>query len=114
MQLSRKTSFIIIVIIASLLIGALIGFYFYERNANKPTTFLGSSTVGKSIGYNPATNVAQAPVINSGPDFVIGSTSVPVIPKLRHITIEPVSGAAFAFIPIYATTTTAASGTKKY
>ncbi len=102
MRLSRKSSFIVVIVIASLLIGGLIGFYFYTRNANKAPKFLGQTEAGRSLGYNPSINTPPTSTSTNNIEIPVGPV---VVPKLRHITNQAVAGGDFVFVDILATTT---------
>ncbi len=104
MRLSQRSSFLIIVIVASLLVGGLIGFYFYTKSKNKPVPFLGQDTSGKSLGYSPSINSPKTSS-STAENVPFATPNSVVIPKLRQITDQPISGADFVFVPITATTT---------
>lgn len=104
--MSRKTTFLVILIVVSLCIGGLTGFYFYSKNKNPEPTILGRNTTGRTFGgYDPgkvsvSTNQTDEPlIVPEGPE------KEPEIQKLRKISSEPVAGADFISIPLYATST---------
>lgn len=105
--MSRKTTFLIILIAISLLIGGLTGFYFYTKNKNVEPTILGKTTSGRSFGgYTPGNSGNSS---NQNTD----SLTVPNTPEktekevvlLRKISAEPIAGADFVSILIYASST---------
>lgn len=105
-MISRKNSFLIIVIAASLIIGGLIGFYFYTKTKNPAPASLGGTSRGRGFSnYNPdgATSTPTTP------DELSISTSTPtvdvVVPRLRKISDVPVAGANFVNIDIIGTST---------
>lgn len=101
MRLSNKTFIIIIVVVVSLLVGSLVGFYFYTKNANKSLVAVDQSNSGRSIGYDPNSDTTDSPVVETP----IPTTTKPlIVPKLRHITNQPIAGANFVTANIYATT----------
>jgi len=104
-MISKKTSFIIIILILSLLIGGLLGFYFYTKNKNPGSTFFGGKPSGSTNfgGYdpnslNPNTNIQTGTTT----PIIPGSTITEVeIPKLRKISDVPVAGVDFISVPVY-------------
>ncbi|MBU3668963.1 MAG: hypothetical protein FGM57_03270 [Candidatus Taylorbacteria bacterium] len=105
--MSRKATFLVILIVISLFVGGLTGFYFYSKNKNPEPSILGRNTSNRTFGgYNPDdANISD----NRNNDPLI----VPETPgekekvkKLRKISSEPVAGADFISIPLYATSTT--------
>lgn len=104
-MISKKTSFIIIILVLSLLVGGLLGFYFYTKNKNPGSTILGGRTGGNTNfgGYDPNGTIPSKPNETSTSTPIIpGSTLTEVkIPKLRKISDVPVAGVDFIAVPIY-------------
>lgn len=104
--MSRKTVFIIILIITSLSIGGLVGFYFYTKNKNSAPVILGKTTSGKSFGgYSPGglnqsgNQTDNTLSIEKGDEK--SDDNKP--PKLREISKEPIAGANFISTAVYST-----------
>ncbi|MES3005654.1 MAG: hypothetical protein V4664_01760 [Patescibacteria group bacterium] len=112
--MSKQNLTITVVLIVSLVLGGLFGFYFY---LNKKTGGELNNDVSRSFfGFGSTRSVIPTP---SEPSEV--STTTPVvtvtvpkpIPVLRHLTEAPVAGAAFVMKDIVSTSTTiVGSGTK--
>jgi hypothetical protein len=103
--MSRKNTFLIILIVVSLLIGGLTGFYFYSKNKNQTSTILGKETSGRSFGgYNPNSKNTSS---NQTDTLIIKNK--PITPekilRLRKISSEPVAGAGFVSVALYASST---------
>jgi len=96
-KLNRTNSFIIIVVVMSLLIGAVIGYYFYIKSKNPVPTFEGKDTRGVNFGYNPNSNAAHSDSTSSYSYTAGTSSPSEIVPRLRHITIEPIAGNDFVF-----------------
>ncbi|MCF7865790.1 MAG: hypothetical protein K9M11_04815 [Candidatus Pacebacteria bacterium] len=102
-MISKKTSLIIIILVVSLFVGGLIGFYFYTKNKNPGSTILGGQVNrGNFGGYDPNNpnsnnnnNGTSSPIINTG------TISEVKIPKLRQISDVPTAGTDFISTPIY-------------
>ncbi|HEY1037608.1 MAG TPA: hypothetical protein VGE62_03415 [Candidatus Paceibacterota bacterium] len=104
--MNRKVAFIIIVVTLSLLIGGLIGFYFYTLRTNPGTTIFGQNPGRNFANYDPA-NPNQGNATTSPQDpSIIGTSTVPtVVPKLRKISVSPVAGFSFVNKDIFASST---------
>ncbi|MBP6974408.1 MAG: hypothetical protein KBB54_00510 [Candidatus Pacebacteria bacterium] len=106
-MISRRTSFIIIIVVLSLLVGGLIGFYFYTKNKNPGSTILGNRIGGRTNfgGYDPDNQTATSSTnTNTSTTTPITNDIVPVntkVPKLRKISDVPTAGVDFVTIPIY-------------
>lgn len=104
-MISKRTSFIIIILVLSLLMGGLLGFYFYTKNKNPGSTILGGRPGGNTNfgGYDPNINNPNTPNnTNTSTPIVPEGTIVEVkIPKLRKISDVPVAGVDFVAVPIY-------------
>ncbi|MDQ5912418.1 MAG: hypothetical protein QG568_633 [Patescibacteria group bacterium] len=104
-MISKKTSFIIVILVLSLLVGGLLGFYFYTKNRNPGSTILGGRIGGNTNfgGYDPNSQNPSNPNTNgSSTPIVIGGVPVDTkIPKLRKISDVPVAGVDFIAVPIY-------------
>ena len=104
-MISKKTSFIIIILVLSLLVGGLLGFYFYTKNKNPGSTILGGRIGGNTNfgGYDPNINNPSRPNETSTTTPIVpGSVLNEVkIPKLRKISDVPVAGVDFISVPIY-------------
>ena len=98
-KVTTKTSFLIAVIIASLLIGGLIGFYFYTKTKVVPAIFLGRESGHVNFGnINPDKKTSDSDLFIKDPKEV-----EEVIPKLRKISDVPVAGADFIQVAVVAT-----------
>lgn len=102
-MISKRTSLIIIILIFSLLVGGLIGFYFYTKNKNPGSTILGGQAGRTNFGgYDPNTPNPNNNNNGSSSPIVPTSTLTEVkIPKLRHISDVPTAGVDFISTPIY-------------
>jgi hypothetical protein len=102
-MISKRTSLIIIILVISLLVGGLIGFYFYTKNKNPGSTILGGLTGRTNFGgYDPNSN--NNPPNNNGTTTPIipgGTITEVIIPKLRKISDVPTAGVDFISVPIY-------------
>jgi hypothetical protein len=90
--MSRKNFIIVIIILFVLVVGALVGGYFYltsTKNTPAPTTISGTGSLNtEDIGTsNTSTSTVQA------------TTTPGVIPRLRQITTTPVAGYDFVDTP---------------
>ncbi len=99
-KVNKKTSFLIIVIIASLLIGGLIGFYFYTKQKETPAKFLGRESSRVNFG-----DINQNRKTPTDEDLFIKDPKEvdEIIPKLRKISELPVAGADFISIAVIST-----------
>ncbi len=108
-MLSRKNFFIIIIVIISLVLGGLIGFYFYSQKKNAVQPFLGQSTTKTNFGGANPTNTSNTTGSQSQNDALPPSYEKPTItpeePRLRKISTEPIAGSDFVTVDILATTT---------
>lgn len=105
--MNRKTTFLIILITISLLVGGLTGFYFYSRNKNPEPTILGRTTSDRSVGGG-STNEPTLNITPTEDESLIVPERTPEeekAKKLRKISVEPVAGADFISVPIYASST---------
>lgn len=100
MRLSRKTSFLILTVFSSLLVGGLFGFYFYTKNKSANLAQRTPSSTVKQLGYNPTikTNPSGTSTEQTTNTKVITKTQ-----KLRQITDKPVVGADFVLVDVVAT-----------
>ncbi len=110
--MKRSTIIVIVIIFISVLVGGLLGFYFYiNSKAVKQDTLgtrvetgsnpFGTVSVNTSVtlpGNASTTNPSQTPEISKN------QTPETPIPVLRKIFSEPVSGVGFFIKDIYATT----------
>ncbi len=107
-MISRKNAFIVVIVIISLVVGGLIGFYFYTKKKNPTPTFLGQTSGGTKTNFG----VDNPSVTNTQTDNQVAlppSYDKPVVikeePRLRKISTEPVAGSDFVTIDIFATST---------
>jgi hypothetical protein len=108
--MSKKSIFLIIMITASLLIGGLLGFYFYTTRNNPQPTFFGQPLTGRNFANydQPQTATTTPSTTSTSTTEVIVSTSTEPeinIPRLRKISVEPIAGFSFATVDVFATTT---------
>ncbi len=105
--MNRKTAFIIIVVALSLIIGGLIGFYFYTIRNNPTATFFGRDISGRNFAnYDPSSpNTGTSTATQDTPVIVGTSTSPQDMPRLRKISDNPVAGFSFVNKDIIATST---------
>lgn len=106
-MISRRTVAILVIVIISLVVGGLIGFYFYAQNKNPGsvnTPATGGSGKTNFGGYNPDAVSAGDTTISSSTDSLFTNpqtTKEEKIPKLRRISGVPTAGADFVTLPIY-------------
>lgn len=101
-MISKRTSLIIIILVVSLFVGGLIGFYFYTKNKNPGSTILGGqSGRGNFGGYDPNNQNGNNNNGTSTPIIPSGTITEVKIPKLRLISDVPTAGADFITSPIY-------------
>lgn len=103
-MISKRTYFIIIILVLSLVIGGLIGFYFYTVKQNPGSTILGIRGGNSNFnGYNPDTGDKPSNNNSGTTTPIITGTSLEEIkvPKLRKISEVPVAGSDFVLVPIY-------------
>lgn len=103
-MISKRTSLIVIILVISLFVGGLIGFYFYTKNKNPGSTILGGQTNRTNFGGYDPNNPNQAGNDNTGtstPIIPAGKITEVQIPKLRHISEVPTAGTDFIIVPIY-------------
>ncbi len=103
-MISKRTSLIIIILVISLLVGGLIGFYFYTKNKNPGSTILGRQVGTRTNfgGYDPNSTINPTTNTETGSSSIPTSTLTAVkIPKLRKISDVPTAGADFVLVPIY-------------
>lgn len=105
--MSRKSIIVIVLVIIALLIGGLLGFYFYlHKNTNSE---VGGLLRTNFFGLGNPTTPGTTP---STPGRTATSTPrVYVIPRLRHITLTPIAGADFVTKDISTTTATSTKRT---
>lgn len=102
--MSRKTAFIIILIVISLSIGSLIGFYFYTKNKNAAPAILGRTTSGKTFGgYNPGGTNQSGNQADDSLSIRNNNKDESKVSRLREISKEPIAGAGFVSVAVYAT-----------
>lgn len=86
----------------SLLIGGLIGFYFYTKSKNPGTTFFGQPINRTNFGgYEPNSNNQNNPNATTTDIIPSGTIKEVKIPKLRQITLVPTAGSDFTTTPVY-------------
>lgn len=107
--MKRSTIIVIVILFVSVLIGGLLGFYFYINSKTAKNNTIGTRVeTGGSFGTNLNTSITlpgnasttqpeQTPVVRPEPEAII--------PVLRKVFAGPVSGAAFFTKEIFATTT---------
>lgn len=100
-MISRRNTFIAILLVISLVAGGLIGFYFYTKNKNPGSTILGGKTGTNFGGYNPNSIGTNNRTGSSTPILPAGTIQEVKIPKLRLISANPVAGSDFITIPVY-------------
>ena len=102
-MISRRNAFIVAILVVSLVIGGLIGFYFYTKNKNPGSTILGEKTTTNFGGYNPGSLQTGSNNNNSGniPIIPAGTITEVTVPKLRLISNVPVAGSDFISLPVY-------------
>ncbi|MEN9649076.1 MAG: hypothetical protein RL094_43 [Candidatus Parcubacteria bacterium] len=112
--MSRKTIALIVIIVISLVIGSLLGFYFYLYNKSGSTTDTAPRSTGFFGLFNKKQNEPQATsTIQTITQTTPNTTVIEKIPRLRKITSEPVAGADYVIKDVIATSTEAASTTAK-
>jgi hypothetical protein len=100
-MISRRNASIIIFLIICLVLGGLIGFYFYTKNKNPGSTILGSNGPRTNFGgYNPNFNNNNSNQ-NNGSILPSGQIQEVQIPKLREISDTPTAGGDFIVLPIF-------------
>lgn len=108
-MISKKTTFIVVIIVISLVVGGLIGFYFYSKEKSKLPAFLGKDITKINFGTNNPTvkrtssDGIPVEISTSTPNNT--TTKEKAEPRLRKISTEPISGSDFVFINIYSTST---------
>ncbi len=110
--MKRSTIIAIIVILLSISVGGVLGFYFYLNSKNRQLDTFGREVVTSGNFGTPSLNTSVTVPGNSSstqPDIPAAiqqpATTSPVeIPALRHIYSLPVAGAGFFSKDIYATT----------
>ncbi len=104
-MISKRASFIVIILVLSLLVGGLLGFYFYTKNKNPGSTILGVKPGGNTNfgGYDPNSNTPIIPgeTGSSTPIVPEGTIKELEIPKLRKISDVPTAGIDYVIIPVY-------------
>ncbi len=95
---------IIIILITSIVIGGLVGFYFYTKNkTSTPTTNVAKNRTNFG-GYNPDIDTNTSSQNSTDGDLNLPTktaTTTPQIPKLRLISESPTAGSDFITIPVY-------------
>lgn len=109
-MISRKNAFIVIIVIISLVVGGLIGFYFYTKNKNPTPTFLGQNVTTTTKTDFGGTNFinTQTPTVQQNQNLPASYDKPQVTkeePRLRKISSEPIAGSDFINVDILATTT---------
>lgn len=112
--MSKTTLIVTVIIIISLVLGGLFGFYFY-LNHKAGGTLTGPSTGATKGGFfgfgnnnpdtKPTTPSAPAPSNTSTTTAVVTKTIPQPIPALRHLTKAPIAGMSFINKDIFATST---------
>lgn len=103
-MISKRTSLIIIILVISLFVGGLIGFYFYTKNKNPGSTILGGQTNRTNFGGYDPNNPNQDNNNNTGTSTPIipkDNLTEVIIPKLRQISDVPTAGTDFIVTPVY-------------
>lgn len=108
--MSKKSLIISIIIICSLVLGALSGWYFYLRQQAGPNAdnFI---TAGKFFDFGSPTPTTTPPETVTPSETTTSTPIVTItvpkpIPALRHLTSAPVAGAAFINKELISTSTT--------
>lgn len=106
--MSKKNAILLVLIVASLLIGSLLGFYFYTVRNSPSSSFLGIDANNRNFAdftdtnrpSSNSTSTAETPtVITPGTD---AENPAPVeVPRLRKIYEKPVTGADFIDIDVF-------------
>jgi hypothetical protein len=111
--MKRSTIVAIVVILLSIAVGGVLGFYFYLNSKSADLDTFGREVVNSGNFGSPSLNTSVTVPGNSSTtqpvlpaDIQPVATTSPVeIPALRHIYNAPISGMSFFYKDLYATTT---------